>query len=125
MSRIETCGTASLARVAWHILPEEAESTLQQTERRCDVFTQFGYEGVWELAKRPSVYACLLKQHPTREVLDRAIQHAIALVGLIPKEDRLRPMSSLSAEQPFQHTKKATQYSDEAFAISPRAIPSL
>ena len=56
------------------------------------VLTQFGYEGVWELAKRPGAYACLLKQHTSGEVLERAIQHAIALVGLIPKEDRLRPI---------------------------------
>jgi CheY-like chemotaxis protein len=56
------------------------------------VLTQLGYFGLWDLAKQNGVHACYLKQHTLIADLDRAIQRAVALVGLIPKEDRHLPI---------------------------------
>ena len=56
------------------------------------VLTRFGYRGLWELAKQNGAYACFLKQHTSGDVLDKAIQRAVAFVGRMPKEDRHRPI---------------------------------
>ena len=56
------------------------------------VLTQLGYKGLWELAKQSGAYACFLKEHTSSEDLDKAIQRAVAFVGLMPKEDRYRPI---------------------------------
>ncbi len=56
------------------------------------VLTRFGYRGLWELAKQNGAYACLLKQHTSGDVFDKAIQRAVAFVGRMPKEDRHRPI---------------------------------
>jgi len=47
------------------------------------------------------------------EDLDRAIQHAVALVGLIPKEDRYRPVESISTgnRQIAAHVETVQPYS--------------
>ena len=37
-------------------------------------------------------YACFVKQFMSGEKLDHAIQQAMTFVGLIPKEDRYRPI---------------------------------
>jgi CheY-like chemotaxis protein len=50
------------------------------------VLTQRVYRGMWELAKHNGAYACLVKRYTTGEYLDKAIQCAIALVGLGSKE---------------------------------------
>lgn len=57
------------------------------------VLTRLTHRGVWELAKQNGAIACFVKRHMGGEDLDRAIQHAVALVGLLPKEDRYRPAS--------------------------------
>ncbi|HEY6260370.1 MAG TPA: response regulator [Nitrospiraceae bacterium] len=54
------------------------------------VLTQLGDIRLWELAKRNGAYGCFLKQHTSCEDLDKAIQRAIAFVGLMPKEGRPR-----------------------------------
>ena len=56
------------------------------------VLTRLTYRGVWELAKQNGAIACFVKRHMGYEDLDRAIQNAVALVGLLPKEDRYRPV---------------------------------
>ena len=56
------------------------------------ILSHIGYSGLWELAKENGVYACFLKQHMSAEMLDKAIQRAVACVGLLPKEDRHRPI---------------------------------
>ena len=55
------------------------------------VLTRLTHQGVWELAKQNGAIACFVKRHIGCDDLDRAIQHAVALVGLLPKEDRYRP----------------------------------
>ncbi len=56
------------------------------------ILTRLSGLALWELARKSGAYACFLKQHTSQQDLDRAIQHAIALVGLVPKEDRCRPV---------------------------------
>src|SRR5207237_2341032 len=55
------------------------------------VLTRLTHQGVWELAKQNGTIACFVKRRIGCDDLDRAIQHAVALVGLLPKEDRYRP----------------------------------
>lgn len=40
---------------------------------------------------RNGAFACLLKAHTSDEKLDNAINSVIAMVGMLPKEDRHRP----------------------------------
>ncbi|HKO31510.1 MAG TPA: response regulator [Nitrospiraceae bacterium] len=54
------------------------------------VLTKVENEGRWNLAKQVGAYACFRKQHTSFDDLDRAIQRAVAFVGLMPKEDRHR-----------------------------------
>ena len=54
------------------------------------VLTRLTHRGLWDLAKQNGAIACFCKWHMGEDDLDRAIQHAIALVGLLPKEDRYR-----------------------------------
>jgi len=56
------------------------------------VLTRIADRGLWELAKKNGAYACYLKKHTSADDLERAIQRAIAFVGLLPKEDRYRPV---------------------------------
>ena len=57
------------------------------------ILTRLSSLPLWELARKGGAYACFPKQHTSQEELVRAIQHAIALVGLMPKENRYRPSS--------------------------------
>lgn len=54
------------------------------------VLTRIEHPRVGELAKQNGAYACFVKAHTSGEDLDSAIQNAIALVRLMPKEDRYR-----------------------------------
>ena len=54
------------------------------------VLTRFTHRGVYELARQNGAIACFVKRHMGCDALDRAIQNAVALVGLLPKEDRHR-----------------------------------
>jgi CheY-like chemotaxis protein len=54
------------------------------------VLTNNAYRGLWDLAKANGAYACLPKQFTSGEALDHVIQKAIAIVGMLPKEDRYR-----------------------------------
>jgi DNA-binding NarL/FixJ family response regulator len=54
------------------------------------ILTRLTHRGVWDLAKRNGAYACLVKAHTSDEKLDNVIQSAIAMVGMLPKEDRHR-----------------------------------
>ena len=56
------------------------------------ILTRLSSALLWELARKNGAYACFLKQYTSQDDLDRAIQHAVTLVGLIPKEDRYRPV---------------------------------
>ena len=56
------------------------------------VLTRLTDRGVWRLARENGAIACFVKRHMGYDALDRAIQNAVALVGLLPKEDRYRPM---------------------------------
>ncbi|MGH7182361.1 MAG: response regulator, partial [Nitrospiraceae bacterium] len=49
------------------------------------VLTRVAHNGWWDLARRVGVHACLFKPYTSAEDLDKAIQRAIALVGLMPK----------------------------------------
>jgi CheY-like chemotaxis protein len=55
------------------------------------VLTLMTNRGVWEVAKQNGAYTCLAKEFTTGDDLDKAIQHAVAFVGQIPKEDRVGP----------------------------------
>jgi DNA-binding NarL/FixJ family response regulator len=55
------------------------------------VLTNNVYRGLWDLAKANGAYACLPKQYTSAEALDTTIRKAIAMVGMLPKEDRHRP----------------------------------
>jgi CheY-like chemotaxis protein len=55
------------------------------------VLTRLEQRGIGELAKQNGAHACFIKRQMPVEALDRAIQHAVALVGMLPKEDRYRP----------------------------------
>ena len=56
------------------------------------ILTRVSSQPLWELAKKNGAYDCFLKKHTAHEDLDKAIQRAVALVGLLPKEDRYRPL---------------------------------
>ena len=56
------------------------------------VLTRLTDRGVWRLARENGAIACFVKRHMTYEALDRAIQNAVAVVGLLPKEERYRPI---------------------------------
>jgi CheY-like chemotaxis protein len=56
------------------------------------ILTRRAYRGMWELAKQNGAYACLVKQHTSGEDLDKYIRCAVAYVGLLPKEERHRPI---------------------------------
>ena len=55
------------------------------------VLTRLTHRGLWDLAIRNGAYACLVKAQTSGEALDYVIQSAIAMVGMLPKEDRHRP----------------------------------
>jgi CheY-like chemotaxis protein len=44
------------------------------------------------IAKQHGAQECFIKEFTTGEMLDKAIQRAIEFVGLLPKEDRPRPL---------------------------------
>jgi DNA-binding NarL/FixJ family response regulator len=54
------------------------------------VLTHMTHQSLWDLAKRTGAYTCLAKKYTSGEDLDKAIQRAVAFVGLLPKEDRYR-----------------------------------
>lgn len=56
------------------------------------VLTHLAHRGVFEVARQNGAYACFVKKFTSGEDLDRAIQRAVSLVGLLPKEDRYRPI---------------------------------
>src|SRR5262245_33773410 len=56
------------------------------------VLTLITHRGVWELVKHNGAYACLAKQFTSGDDLHKAIQRAVAFVGMLPKEDRYRPL---------------------------------
>lgn len=56
------------------------------------VLTHSAQRGMREIALENGAQAYLVKQFTSGADLDKAIQHAIALVGLLPKEDRYRPI---------------------------------
>jgi DNA-binding NarL/FixJ family response regulator len=56
------------------------------------VLTRLTDRGVWRLARENGAIACFVKRHMGCDALDRAIQNAVALVGLLPKEERYRPI---------------------------------
>ena len=56
------------------------------------VLTHTAQRGMREIALENGAQAYLVKQFTSGADLDKAIQHAIALVGLLPKEDRFRPI---------------------------------
>jgi DNA-binding NarL/FixJ family response regulator len=55
------------------------------------ILTRLMHRGLWELVKLNGAYACVLKDHTSAEALDNTIHSAIAVVGMLPKEDRYRP----------------------------------
>src|SRR5262245_9741170 len=55
------------------------------------VLTRLAKKGLWDLARQNGAIACFYKWHMGDDDLDRAIQHAVALVGMLPEEDRYRP----------------------------------
>jgi DNA-binding NarL/FixJ family response regulator len=69
------------------------------------VLTQMTNRGVWQAAKQRGAYRCLAKKFTTGDGLDKAIQHAVALVGQMPKEDRFSsPLGAFLAPSSFQDT---------------------
>ena len=56
------------------------------------ILTRLSSQPLWDLAKKKGAYACLLKHHTSQEDLDTVIQHAVALVAQMPKEDRYQPL---------------------------------
>jgi DNA-binding NarL/FixJ family response regulator len=56
------------------------------------VLTNLNIRGLEEIAKRIGVYAYFSKRFTSTEVLAKAIRHAVAQVGKLPKEDRCRPI---------------------------------
>jgi len=56
------------------------------------VLTHTAQRGMREIALENGAQAYLVKQFTSGADLDKAIQHAVALVGLLPKEDRYRPL---------------------------------
>ena len=55
------------------------------------ILTQLGHRGLWDLAMKNGAHAYLIKQLTSGQDLHGAIQNAVAVVGLIPKENRPRP----------------------------------
>jgi CheY-like chemotaxis protein len=58
------------------------------------VLTHVARQGSRALAEQNGAYAYFVKKFTSGEDLDRAIQRAVSLVGLLPKEDRFRPILS-------------------------------
>lgn len=56
------------------------------------VLTHLAHPGVFEMVRQNGAYACFVKKFTSGEDLDRAIQRSVALVGLLPREDRNRPI---------------------------------
>ena len=56
------------------------------------ILTRLAHRGLWELVKMNGAYACLLKDHTSAEALDNTIHNGIAMIGMLPKEDRYRPV---------------------------------
>jgi CheY-like chemotaxis protein len=56
------------------------------------VLTRIADRGLYALARENGAYTCFHKPHTTSDDLDRAINRAIGFVGLLPKEDRYRPI---------------------------------
>jgi CheY-like chemotaxis protein len=54
------------------------------------ILTRLKHLGIWDLARKNGAYACLVKQHTSREALDHVIRRAIATVGMLSKEDQDR-----------------------------------
>ena len=54
------------------------------------VLTYLAHRGVFEMVRQNGACACFVKKFTSGEGLDRAIQRAVSLVGLLPKEDRYR-----------------------------------
>ena len=52
------------------------------------ILTLITNRAVWELAKQNGAYECLAKNSTSGETLEKAIQHAMAFVGQMPKEDQ-------------------------------------
>ena len=52
------------------------------------ILTTLANRGLWELATKNAAQACFVKRYTSGEYLDKAIQCAVALVGLVSKEDR-------------------------------------
>ena len=63
------------------------------------VLTRLTQRGAWELAKQNGAMACFVKRHMGSDALHRAIQNAVAVVGLLPKEHRYQLIQSLDLEQ--------------------------
>jgi CheY-like chemotaxis protein len=93
-SRRVDCVVLELAlpdRSGFEVL-ENLVSTVGRPQVAVIALTHLIHHGVWELAKQDGAIACFVKRHMASDDLDRAIQHSIALVGLLPKEDRYRPI---------------------------------
>jgi len=56
------------------------------------VLTRLSNQALWELAAKNGAYVCLFKPHTSGDQLEKAIQGAVAWVGLMPKEDRHQPV---------------------------------
>lgn len=56
------------------------------------VLTHVTRQGSRALAEQNGAYAYFVKKFTSGEDLDRAIHRAVSLVGLLPKEDRYRPL---------------------------------
>lgn len=56
------------------------------------ILTRLTHLGLWELARKNGAYACLIKGYTSGDMLDTVIQKAIAVVGMLPKENRYRPV---------------------------------
>jgi CheY-like chemotaxis protein len=56
------------------------------------ILTKIAHRELLELAKQKGACACFEKQHTSVNDLDKAILRAVALVGLMPKEERYWPV---------------------------------
>jgi DNA-binding NarL/FixJ family response regulator len=56
------------------------------------ILSRLGPRGLWKLAQTNGAYACLVKKHTTGEILDKVVRSAIGWIGILPKEDRYRPI---------------------------------
>jgi CheY-like chemotaxis protein len=59
------------------------------------ILTTLANRGLWESATKHGAQACFVKRYTSGEYLDKAIQCAVALVGLISNEGRHRPIQSM------------------------------